>query len=233
MTQPQEDHLYRPSQNIYYAKLMALTEGAFTDKQTEAHKGKWRDKFALKSLHKPELHVELGCNGGHVTLEWSQDHPEHLYIGIDWKFKQVYKAYEKAKKRGLKNLLFFRALSERIDQMFADGEIDYLYLYFPDPWPKKAHLKNRTVTGDWLRQCAKVVRSGGVFHIKTDHAGYADWMRAAIAEVGDLWTVTENESDLYRSHPEPTKLRIPQVTLFERLFIKDKIPIHSMKLVRK
>lgn len=233
MTRTREEALYLPSKNIYYAKLMALDSGAFADKRTEEHKGKWRDQFFLKSPTRPELHVELGCNGGHVILEWAQDHTDKLYIGIDWKFKQIFKAYEKAHKRGLKNILFFRAFAERMEHMFAEGEIDFLYLYFPDPWPKKAQLKNRTVTADWLRQCSKVVRSGGVFHIKTDHAGYADWMRAAIAEVREIWDISEDVSNLYQSHPNPESLRIPQVTLFERLFIKDKIPIHSIKLVRK
>lgn len=230
MTKQREDMLYRPSLNPYYSKLMALSSGAYADKKTEALKGQWRDQFP--NLKTGPLHVELGCNGGHVVLEWAKENPTNLYIGLDYKFKQIYLAYEKAKKRKQENVIFLRAIAERIEHIFAPGEVDFLYLYFPDPWPKKAHLKNRTVTPEWLRNCATVVKPGGVFHIKTDHAGYADWIRCAVAEVRDVWNVTEDISDLYQAHPDPESLKIPQVTLFERLFIKDKIPIHSVKLVR-
>jgi tRNA (guanine-N7-)-methyltransferase len=159
--------------------------------------------------------------------------PEAVFIGIDWKFKAIFRGAEKAQKRGLKNVLFFRAHGERLPYMFQAGEIDRLYLFFPDPWPKKAHWKNRFITAETLRDLSKAVKHGGIFHIKTDHPDYFEWMLRAVAEVPDLWEVLELSRDLHKNHPEPHKLQIPEVTLFERLFIKDQIPIQSLKLVRK
>ncbi|MEO5969104.1 MAG: hypothetical protein ABIQ95_04190, partial [Bdellovibrionia bacterium] len=117
--------------------------------------------------------------------------------------------------------------------MFQAGEIDRLYLFFPDPWPKKAHWKNRFITAETLRDLSKTVKLGGIFHIKTDHPDYFEWMLKAVAEVPELWEVLELSRDLHKNHPEPHKLQIPDVTLFERLFIRDQIPIQNLKLVRK
>jgi len=228
-----EEFIYLPSENIYYTKLKALSEGAYANRDTENHKGEWRNLFVDRdpaSAQQRKLHVELGCNGGHVALEWAERNPSDAYIGIDVKYKQVYKAFEKAQRRGIKNTLFLRAQSERIDLMFAPQEIDFLYLYFPDPWAKKSQLKNRIVQPEWLIKCASVVKDGGIFHIKTDHAEYADWMRAQFQKVTGFWKVTEDKDDLHAGHPNPTSLRIPEVTLFERIFIKEGIKIHSFKL---
>lgn len=215
----------------------------YSDNATEKFRGAWREKFldhspskqSSKATRRP-LHVEIGCNGGHVSLEWANRSPDDAFIGLDWKFKQIHRGAEKAQKRKLDNLIFFRSHAERLPFMFGEGEIDFLYLFFPDPWPKKAQWKNRYLTADRLLAIAPLVRPGGVFHIKTDHAGYFEWMEAAVHELqkenGRIWEVTDLNRDLHQNHPNPTSLQIPDVTLFERLFIKDGIKINQMKLTR-
>jgi tRNA (guanine-N7-)-methyltransferase len=225
---------YPPSHNPYWTKIKDFAQLVYSDNDTEAHPGKWREQFPD---HKPargrELHVEIGCNAGHVVVEWAQRNPQAAYMGLDWKFKAIHKGAEKVVKRGIKNLVFLRGYAERTNFMFAPGEVDFLYLFFPDPWPKKAQRKNRFVTPEKLRRLAPIVKPGGVFHIKTDHAGYFEWMEAAIAEVGDLWEVMERTNDLHAGHPDPTQLQIPEVTLFERIFVKEGIRINSIKLRRR
>jgi tRNA (guanine-N7-)-methyltransferase len=116
--------------------------------------------------------------------------------------------------------------------MFGPGEVDALYLYFPDPWPKKAQKKNRFLNERRLRDIHGILKPGGVFHIKTDHPGYFEAMEEAIAATRELWDIRERTADLHAGNPEASELKIPDVTLFERLFIADGLPIHSVKLVR-
>jgi tRNA (guanine-N7-)-methyltransferase len=227
------DFRYPSSKNPYWAKLKEFAGRVFSDNDTEAHRGHWREKFPNSPT---ELHVEIGCNAGHVVLEWAARSPQAAYIGLDWKFKPIFWGIEKAVKRKIANLLFFRAHAERVPYMFSEGEVDFLYLYFPDPWPKKKQWKNRFLTARTLASLAPVVKRGGVFHIKTDHAGYFDWMLEALAECeresGKLWKVIDQTRDLHAGNARASELVIPDVTLFERLFIADGIPINSMKLER-
>ena len=131
------------------------------DNSTETHRGRWREMFPGSPAFKPkELHVEIGCNAGHVVLEWAARNPENAYVGIDWKFKPIFWGIEKAVKRTVANLLFFRAHAERLPFMFGTGEIDFLYLFFPDPWPKKKQWKNRFLTAQALARLAPSVRKG-------------------------------------------------------------------------
>lgn len=231
------DYQYGKARNIYSAKLSEFPELAYSDHGTETFAGNWRARFPLAKkgtdTAAKRLHVEIGCNTGHVTRAWAEKNPEDLYVGIDWKFKIIYRGAEKTAEKGLQNLIFFRGNVERIRFMFGEGEVDCLYLYFPDPWPKKAQWKNRFLKESTLREAARVVKKGGLFHIKTDHSGYFDWMREEIVKVGDVWEVEKETFDLHEGNPKATELQIPDVTLFERLFVKDGIPIKSVWLRRK
>ncbi|MGK5081910.1 hypothetical protein WDW37_01300 [Bdellovibrionota bacterium FG-1] len=232
------DFHYGVSRNPYSAKVISLRGKVFSDNETEEFQGRWRAQFADaapigSAAPRRPLHVEIGCNAGHVVVEWATQNPDTAFLGIDWKFKPIFRAAEKGLKRGLGNLIFLRAHADRIQYMFGPDEIDFLALYFPDPWQKKSQLKNRWFTAERLRQVAKIVRPGGVFHIKTDHLGYFEWMEQAISEVSELWEPFEHTRDLHAAHPAPRTLKIPEITLFEGLFIKDGIKINSVKLRRK
>jgi tRNA (guanine-N7-)-methyltransferase len=235
------DFQYARSFNIYWDKLNELPEElkglAFADQKTEQHQGKWREQYKAKSNSNELLHVEIGCNAGHVSVEWARlaqtKDSTDRYIGIDWKFKMVYKFAEKIAKFKLENLLAFRANAERLQYMFAPKEIDFLYMFFPDPWPKKAQKKNRTANAEWLRTVAPLLSDRGYFHIKTDHEEYFDFILSELNEVKDIFEPFELTRNLHENHPNPKSLLIPDVTLFERLFIKDGLPIYSVKLKKK
>lgn len=226
------DYRYPDSRNPYWEKIRSQSGRVFSDNETEVHRGRWRERFA-ESAPGRRLHVEIGCNAGHVALEWARANPADAFIGIDWKFKPIFRAAEKAEKRGLQNLIFLRAHAERLPFIFGQAEIDRLYLYFPDPWPRKSQWKNRFVTPESLTALSRLMKPDGIFHIKTDHRGYFDWMESALAQVPHgRWRVLERSTDLHAEHPDPLRLEIPEVTLFEKLFIRDGIPINSLKLGR-
>ncbi len=222
--------IYRPSTNPYWKKIKSLSGGAYTDEDCEQFKGQWRSRFA-PTPHSP-IHVEIGCNGGHVLLKWAERSPETLFIGIDWKFKQIYLAHEKAQKRGLKNVIFLRAHAARLPLIFAPGEVSQFFLFFPDPWPKRAHWPNRFVTAERLNMIHSLTEAGGEFQIKTDHDGYFEWMEREVPKATSEWKIKEKSSDLHMNHPDPQSLEIPEVTLFERIFIREGIKIKRLTLSR-
>ncbi|HTL11172.1 MAG TPA: hypothetical protein VL588_01710 [Bdellovibrionota bacterium] len=225
---------YVPSKNPYWGKIQGVTDGsALQDHDAEALRGRWRQAFADRGVAGSRLVVELGCNGGHVLNGWAEREPGSLHVGVDWKYKQIYFAAEKARKRGLKNAAYARAHGDRLPYLFGEGEVDMLAVYFPDPWPKKAQWKHRFLREEWFRRVAPVVRPGGELHIKTDHDGYFDWILEHVARVGDVWSPVDQTRDLHAGNPDPALLQIPDVTLFERLFIRDGIPIKSLRLLRR
>lgn len=227
------DYQYRESTNPYWKKLEALRGRVFVDNDSETHRGKWRKQMPDGCKGDRPLHVEIGCNYGHVVLEWAVRDPKSAYVGIDWKFKGIHRAAEKAFRRGIGNVIFFRANGERLRYMFGDGEVDFFYLYFPDPWPKKAHWKNRFVTAENLRLLHALLAPGGVLHVKTDHDGYWEWMQSAFSAVAGEWEVLDCIADLHAGNRDAERLDFPDVTLFEKGFILNKTPIKSLKIRKK
>lgn len=223
---------YRPSQNPYWSKLHSLqleSPNVRLDTGTEAQAGRWLAHLGTPGLR--TVNVEIGCNGGHWLLGQAMKNPSDLWIGIDYKFKQVYLGHEKAKKRNLmSNTVLLRANALRLPHVFGTGEIDRLFLFFPDPWPKDRHQKHRLFSESWLRAVHPLLKSTGRFEIRTDHPDYFREMLGVVNQVKDLYTIDEVDHDLYAERPEALKLEIPDVTLFERVFIREGKPIQRMVL---
>lgn len=226
----------------------------FYNHTTEYHPGIWRKLFpnaqpldnsnedrdlltTLPNLPKSDcettLHVEIGCNAGHVIVPWAHLHHSSRYIGIDWKHKAIYKAAQKAERLGLKNILFFRAQAERLPFIFGMSEIDHLHIYFPDPWSKTRQKKKRLLTHERLIIISTLIKKGGTLTLRTDHKEYFQKILLDVSNQKQHWEIVHLTHDLHCQNPNATCLRPPEVTIFEKLFIEKQIPIYSLQLTCK
>ena len=131
-----------------------------------AHKGSWRQL-------KPDctaLWVEVGCGKGKFTAETAQANPDVLLIAVERCREAMVVAMEKARDMGLTNVYYIDMDVANIEDIFAPGEIDRLFINFPDPWPRKKNAKRRLPHRGFLNKYCRVVRQGGEFHFKTDNA---------------------------------------------------------------
>lgn len=65
---------------------------------------------------------------------------------------------------------------EVLHRMIAPESLDGVRIFFPDPWPKARHHKRRIIQTGTLHLIATRLKPGGVLHVATDHAGYAEWI---------------------------------------------------------
>ena len=106
---------------------------AYRIAQPETMKGNWR---SLKE-DCTALWVEVGCGKGKFTAETAQANPDVLMIAVERCREAMVVAMEKAKEMGLTNVFYIDMDVEKIEEIFAAGEIDRLFINFPDPWPRK------------------------------------------------------------------------------------------------
>jgi len=140
--------------------------GAYRIQEPAEFKGKWR------SL-KPEcaaLWVEVGCGKGKFTAETAEANPDVLLIAVERCREAMVVAMEKAKNMGLKNVFFIDMDVANIEEIFDRGEMDRLFINFPDPWPRKKNAKRRLTHRGFLDKYCRTVREGGEIHFKTDNA---------------------------------------------------------------
>ena len=128
--------------------------------------GHWRERMPDCTA----LWVEVGCGKGTFTAETAQANPTVLLVAVERSREAMVVAMEKAQSMGLKNVLFIDMDVAEIESVFAPGEIDRLFINFPDPWPRKKNAKRRLTHRGFLDKYCRVVKQGGEFHFKTDNA---------------------------------------------------------------
>ena len=140
--------------------------GDYRIAEPAAYKGKWRELMPQCQA----LWVEVGCGKGKFTAETAQANPDVLLIAVERCREAMVVAMEKAKGMGLKNVFFIDMDVAKIEEIFDGGEMDRLFINFPDPWPRKKNAKRRLTHRGFLDKYCRTVREGGEIHFKTDNA---------------------------------------------------------------
>ena len=153
---------------------------AYRIAEPAARKGAWRELMPGARA----LWVELGCGKGKFTAETAQANPDVLLIAVERCREAMVVAMEKAKAMGLNNVFYIDMDVAGIEDIFAPGEIDRLFINFPDPWPRKKNAKRRLTHRSFLDKYCRVVREGGEIHFKTDNAPLFEYSVEEFAACG-------------------------------------------------
>jgi tRNA (guanine-N7-)-methyltransferase len=121
--------------------------------------------------------MEIGYGMGEATWQIAKANPAINYLGVEVHMPGVGKLMAKLNEYELTNVkLIERDVFEVFHFMIADGALDGVHLYFPDPWPKKRHNKRRIVNQRFISEVARKLKPGGYLHIATDWVPYAEWI---------------------------------------------------------
>ena len=163
--------------------------------EPETMRGKWRGNFpALQNVY-----VELGCGKGRFTAETAAAMPETLYLAIERVPDAMILAMERVQRAELTNVRFMDMDAAKLNECFAPGEIDRLYINFCDPWPKSRDAKLRLTAPGFLRLYADALKEGGQIHFKTDNTPLFDWSIEQLEAEG--WALSELTHDLHANGP--------------------------------
>jgi tRNA (guanine-N7-)-methyltransferase len=129
--------------------------------------------------------MEIGYGMGEATWQIAKDNPGINYLGVEVHMPGVGKLMARIEEFDLTNVkLIERDVFEVFHYMIADGVLDGVHLYFPDPWPKKRHFKRRIVNQRFIAEVATKLKPGGFLHIATDWVPYAEWITEQFNEAG-------------------------------------------------
>ncbi|CAA9891192.1 tRNA (m7G46) methyltransferase, SAM-dependent [Candidatus Methylobacter favarea] len=135
--------------------------------------------------HAP-LYVEIGFGNGDNLARMAAANPDKNYIGIEVHRPGVGHLLLQLEQHSLDNVrIYCHDAIEIFEQKITDNSVAGVYLFFPDPWPKKKHHKRRLVRPDFVELVVRKLTSGGYFHAATDWQNYAENMLAVLtAETG-------------------------------------------------
>ena len=140
----------------------------------EEVKNNWRKIFDENNLSR-KLFVELGTGKGDFICALAEKNPEINFIGLEMEREVILKAARKIQEKNLKNIRLVLFDINRISEIFAENEIDRIFINFCDPWPKKRHAKRRLTHARFLEMYKKILKNGGEIHFKTDNRNLFDF----------------------------------------------------------
>jgi tRNA (guanine-N7-)-methyltransferase len=128
-------------------------------------RGRWRDDFFHNN--NPVI-VELGCGKGEYTVALAAKYPERNFIGIDKKGARMWKGGKTSHEQAMPNVAFVRSRAELIGYIFGENEVDEIWITFPEPQPNSPRSKKRFTSSQFLIRYSKILKPGGILHLKTD-----------------------------------------------------------------
>ena len=181
-------------------------------------KGHWRSDFFGNDN---PIVLELGCGRGEYTVGLAAAHPEVNYIGVDIKGARMWRGAKTATEQGMANVAFLRTRIEFIGSFFAPGEVDQIWITFPDPQMNKRRVNKRLTAPGFLERYAQFLRPDGIIHLKTDSGHLHNYTRAVLEANGIVPTVCCD--DIYGKGIADARLSIK--TTYETRFLAEGLPI--------
>ncbi|WP_028297470.1 tRNA (guanosine(46)-N7)-methyltransferase TrmB [Olivibacter sitiensis] len=210
-----KDKLRKFAEVATFANVLQLDEG-------KVMKGQWAAAHFGKD--KPIV-LELACGKGEYSVNLAKLFPEKNFIGIDYKGNRIWRGAKTALEEGIQNVAFLRIQIENILDYFSSGEVDEIWITFPDPQPQISREKKRLTAPAFLERYKQILKPGGTVNLKTDNDGLHAYTLEKILEL-DLHLLKKTE-DLYRSEIVNEVLSIK--TYYERKYLANEKNINYLQ----
>ncbi|MBT5663234.1 MAG: tRNA (guanosine(46)-N7)-methyltransferase TrmB [Hyphomicrobiales bacterium] len=161
-------------------------ERSLTPKQRSLFSNLDKYEIDLTSLKKDNIHkskklfFEIGFGSGDIIYKQAKLNPENIYIGIEYYRKGIAQLIEKIETTKLENLKIFHGDARRVLANIPDEIFDEIWLFFPDPWPKKRHSKRRFIQLEMIELLHRKIKQGGKLLISSDDKNYIAWTLSLI-----------------------------------------------------
>ncbi|MCD4772652.1 MAG: tRNA (guanosine(46)-N7)-methyltransferase TrmB [Bacteroidales bacterium] len=185
-------------------------------------KGKWKKEYFKND--KP-ITLELGCGKGEYTLGLARKYPNKNFIGIDIKGARLWRGATTALEERINNIAFIRTRIELIEDYFDEGEVDEIWITFPDPHPKTPRIRKRLTNPRFLEMYRNILAKGSTIHLKTDNQMLFDYTFELLNELN--LEIVSHTNDVYNSDIDDDILSIK--TFYEKKFLKENISIKYLK----
>lgn len=188
----------------------------------------------LESLfgRRAPLGLEIGFGMGQALVDWAVRCPDWNLLGIEVYQPGLGSAMLGLEGHGIDNVRLLEAPAEDVLAFgLADGSLDEVRIFFPDPWPKKRHHKRRLIQPALAALLARRLRPGGLLWVATDWEDYAVW----ISDVLDREDALEEApaGTMSAAHPAEPAARQRPLTRFEARGLRRGHRVWDLRYLRK
>jgi tRNA (guanine-N7-)-methyltransferase len=213
-----KNKLKRFKENETFANVFQPTRKELVN-QNYALKGNWNATYFKNSN---PLVLELGCGKGEYSVALAQKYPNKNFIGIDIKGARFWRGAKTAIEKNIPNVAFIRTQIELIDCVFAENEIDEIWITFPDPQIKYKRTKHRMTNSVFLQKYKKILKKEGIVNLKTDSEFMHGYTLGLLH--GEGHEVLYANHDVYKQEGSPEEVTSIQ-TFYEAQYLEQNKPI--------
>ena len=121
--------------------------------------------------------LEIGFGMGETTATIAQSMPERDFLGVEVHTPGVGGLLKLVGEKSLSNVRIIQHdVVDVLNHMIADGSLDGVHIFFPDPWHKKRHHKRRLIQAEFVKLLCSKLKTGAYLHVATDWQEYAEWV---------------------------------------------------------
>ena len=195
-------------ENVFQPTREEVVSGEFS------LKGKWNANFFKND--NPVI-VELGCGKGEYSVGLAERYPEKNFIGIDIKGARFWRGAKTAQDLKMHNVAFVRTQIELINFIFAENEVDEIWITFPDPQIKYKRTKHRMTNSDFLQLYKKILKPNGIVNLKTDSEFMHGYTLGLLHGAGH--EVLYANHNIYKNEGAPSEVTQIQ-TFYEKQYLE-------------
>lgn len=169
--------------------------------------------------------LEIGSGKGDFLVQMATKFPNLNFLGVE---KNVTCAGFSAKKiveSKLENIRFLWSDIIYVTPKLKDESVDYIFLNFSDPWPKRRHEKRRLTSDLFLKEYQRILKKDGKLIFKTDNTELFNFSIDTLESSG--FNII-SKTDSYMGEDD-----FDACTEYEAWFRNEKTPIHRMVVMKK
>lgn len=202
-------------------RFKAIKQMDHVHEYPENSAGNWNHYFGREA----PLVLELACGRGEYSIGMAQIHPQNNYLGVDIKGERIYVGARKVKQEGLDYVHFLRTQIEKIDSYFNEGEVDDIWLPFPDPQIRYSNRRRRLTHPIFLKKYQHILKKQGSVHLKTDSPHLYQFTKGVI-QFFNL-SLLEDIDNIYKLDNVKEVLKIE--THYQKLDIANQQKVHYLR----
>ena len=200
-----------------------IAESPYVVQDPQSLKGRWHEFFGNDN----PIRIEVGMGKGKFIMELAQMNPDINYVGIERYSSVLLRGLQKRAELELSNIYFMRIDALELTEVFAENEVERIYLNFSDPWPKDRHAKRRLTSKEFFARYNVILKADGRVEFKTDNRPLFDFSVESVKEAG--WKLDAVTYDL---HHDEELCQGNVMTEYEEKFSSKGNPIHKLIAVR-
>ncbi len=184
-------------------KLFGRTRGRSNKKISLAQYLKIIQKYKIQEFKENSNYIlDIGTGYGETSIYLSKKNKDKNIISCEKYIDGNLNLIKKIEIENITNIKIYPGnVYEILNKLGKKKCFDSIWIFFPDPWPKKKHYKRRLITFNFLKKLHNYLKSRGKIYIVTDSPSYNKQILNSIYQARKLYN-WDNQNKVHLSYKD-------------------------------